>query len=125
MSGETTVIYNADCPVCAREIAHYRAYSDAQGLAIRYAGLEQADRWGLTPDRAARRLHVIRDGRLFAGVEAFIVLWQAMPRFRWLARLVALPGLRQAAGLLYDGVLAPVLYALHRRRVRRQGAACS
>ena len=78
-------------------------------------------RWGLTPDLAARKLHVIENGQLVAGAPAFLALWEKMPRFRPLARLLGLPGLRQIAGLVYDTVLAPALYALHRRRVQRAG----
>lgn len=124
MTTDTIVIYNADCPICAREIDSYRRYCDRLGLPVRFTDLGRADlgRWGLTPEQAAQRLHVIERGRLLAGVPAFLALWQRMPRFRPLARLVALPGLRQLAALVYDHVLAPALYALHRRRVRR--ASC-
>jgi len=43
MDSETTVIYNASCPVCAREIAHYRTHYDADGLPIRYADIGDPD----------------------------------------------------------------------------------
>lgn len=125
MSEHMTVIYNAQCPICAREIAHYRRLSERHDLPIRYAGLDApaVARSGLTPDDAARRLHVVRDGEVIAGVPAFIALWRVMPGFRWAAWLVSLPGIRQAADLAYDRALAPALHALHRRRVRRK-AAC-
>lgn len=124
------VIYNADCPICSREIAGYRAYSEARALPLRFEGIDAADlaALGLTPEDAARRLHVVKDGELLSGVAAFVALWREMPRFRWLARLVSLPGVRQLAGGLYEGLLGPALYALHRRRVRRrarQGAGCA
>jgi len=124
MPETTTVIYNADCPVCAREIAGYRRYCTARGLPVRFEDLDGAERarWGLTAEAAARRLHVVHEGRLHAGVAAFAILWAEMPRLRWLARLVRLPGVFALAAALYEGVLAPVLYALHRRRVRRANA---
>ncbi|MDJ0629403.1 MAG: DUF393 domain-containing protein [Rhodobacter sp.] len=114
----TTVIYNGDCPICSREIAGYRNYSEARGLDILFDDLNTADltRWGLTPDQAARRLYVVRDGVLYDGVAAFALLWEAMPRFRLLARLVRLPGVRRIAATVYDRLLAPLLYGMHRRR---------
>ncbi len=120
---ETQIIYNADCPICAHEIGAYRSHAAAAGLPLRFEGLDSPAlaRHGLTADEAARRLHVVKDGRLLAGIPAFLALWEAMPRFRWLARAVRLPGIRQAAGLVYEGVLAPWLYALHRRRIARNG----
>jgi predicted DCC family thiol-disulfide oxidoreductase YuxK len=78
---------------------------------------------GLTPEDAARRLHVVRDGELLAGLPAFVALWEEMPRFRWLARVVSLPLVRPVASAVYERVLAPALYALHRRRVARRSTA--
>jgi predicted DCC family thiol-disulfide oxidoreductase YuxK len=114
---DTTVIYNGECPVCSREIAVYRARAEGP---VRFVDLNACDmgRFGLTPDAAARRLHVVEDGRLLAGVEAFRALWRVTPGFRWLAVAVGLPGVRQAAGAVYEGVLAPVLYWRHLRRMR-------
>lgn len=125
MPAPTTVIYNGECPICSREVAGYRRHAEARALPIRFDPLASADlaRWGLTADQAARRFHVIQDGRLIAGVDAFIALWMAMPRFRPLARVVSLPGIRQIAGLAYEYAAAPALYALHRRRLRRHSAA--
>jgi len=119
---ETTTIYNAECPICRREIAGYRAYAEARALPLRFAALQETDlaALGLTPEDAARRLHVLRDGALLSGLPAFVALWSEMPRFRWLARLVSLPVLRPVATAVYDRALAPALYALHRRRVARK-----
>ena len=67
-------------------------------------------------DTAARRLHVRKDGIVLSGIPAFIALWQEIPRYRWLARIVSLPGIHRLAVWTYDGILAPALYAWHRRR---------
>lgn len=125
MTASTIVIYNANCPICSREIASYRRYCEARALPVAFRDLDRTDlgALGLTPEDAARRLHVIADGTLLAGTPAFIALWAAMPRFRPLARIVSLPGLRQIATLLYEGIAAPALYALHRRRVARRAHA--
>jgi len=121
---ETEVLYNADCPVCRFEIDHYASYAQREALAIRFDDLNGAERsrWDIDPEDAARRLHVRKDGQIYAGIPAFIVLWQDMPRYRWLARLVALPGVHWAACKVYDHVLAPALFAWHKRRQRRAAA---
>ncbi|MEM9292591.1 MAG: DUF393 domain-containing protein [Acidobacteriota bacterium] len=122
---ETKVIYNDTCPICSREIAAYRRYAEACDLPVTFAPLGEGGRRGtdLTEDGAARRLHVVRDGQILAGLPAFVALWDAMPRFRWLARLVSLPGIRTVADLVYEWILAPALFALHRWRVRRRTVA--
>ena len=121
---ETRVIYNASCPVCSREVDAYRRYADAKALPLRFEDIHTDDLadWGLTPDDAARRLHVVKGGRLLSGVPAFVALWNEMPRYRWLARLVSLPGVWFLAEFAYERILAPLLHAMHRRRVAR-GAA--
>lgn len=116
---DTTVIYNGACPVCSREIAVYRARAEGP---VCFLDLNDTDLagFGLTRDDAARRLHVVEGGKLLVGVDAFRALWRATPGFRWLARFVGLPGVRQMASAVYEGVLAPALYATHRRRQARK-----
>jgi len=122
-SEQTHVIYNAECPVCSFEIDHYAAYSKDRELALSFHDLNQSDlaQWGLTEDQAARRLYVVRDGQMLDGIPAFLVLWQQMPRYHWLARVIGLPGVRQIAVLTYDYILAPVIYRWHKRRRAKAG----
>ncbi|MEL6467581.1 MAG: DUF393 domain-containing protein [Pseudomonadota bacterium] len=124
MSNDTRVLYNADCPVCNFEISHYAKYSGDRALPIRFEDLNEAEMadWGMDRDAAAQRLYVLKDGQMYGGIPAFVVLWQDMPRYRWLARVVALPGVHWLASKTYDHVLAPVIYRWH---LRRQRAATS
>ena len=121
MEQPTTVIYNESCPICSREIGIYRERAEAHDLPIGFTDLNASDldALGLTPEMAARRLHVVENGQLVGGVDAFVVLWRALPGFGWLARLVSRPIIRPVAHLVYDHILAPLLYAMHRRRERR------
>lgn len=132
MTEHMTVIYNESCPICAREIGTYRRIAEAQGLPVAFEGLdsEALAAEGIGPDEAARRLHVIRGDEVLRGTDAFIALWTGLPRFHWLARIVALPVVRPLAGAIYEGLAAPWLYRRHRRRLRRRteqvgSASCS
>ena len=100
----------------------YRGRVEAGDGALGFIDLNAADlqAFGLTPQEAARRLYVVRGGVLVAGVEAFLILWRETPGFEWLARLVGLPLVRQVAHGVYEWVLAPVLYAMHKRRQARR-----
>lgn len=115
------VIFNNTCPICSREVALYEQQAQDAGLSIRFSGIEDdtAREAGLSPDEAAQRFHVVHDGQLHAGLDAFRLLWAELPRWRWLAKLTGLPIVRPVARLVYDHVAAPILYALHRRRQRR------
>ncbi len=118
----TSVLYNAACPVCNFEIRHYARYAVARGLPIRFDDLnsDARDQWGFDADTAARRLYVLHEGKLTSGIPAFLVLWSQMPKYRWLARVVGLPGIRQVAAAAYDHVLAPAIYRWHLHRLRKQ-----
>lgn len=120
----TSVLYNANCPVCDFEIRHYAKYAVDNGLPIRFDDLNSDARgqWGLDADTAARRLYVLHEGKLTSGVPAFLVLWAQMPRYNWLARVISLPGVKQIASAGYDYILAPVIYRWHLRRLRKQAA---
>lgn len=116
----TEVLYNAECPVCSFEINHYRARTERQGLAIRFDDLNAGTaEWGLSQDAAAKRLHVRKDGQILAGMPAFRVLWADMPGYGWLARVAGWPILRPLSEFTYDRILAPAIYAWHKRRKRR------
>jgi len=117
------VIYNGTCPICTREIAIYRARQEKSDLPMGFVDLAEADlaSVGLDADSAARRLHIVHRGEVISGVDAFVMLWRGTPGFGWAARIAGLPGVRQLTAVVYDYVLAPTLYAMHRRRQRRAG----
>jgi predicted DCC family thiol-disulfide oxidoreductase YuxK len=119
-----TVVYNDTCPICAREVAGYRRMVARHGLDVAFSGLSDGGyaRFGLSKRDAARRFHVVQGGTLTSGIPAFVLLWQRIPRLRWLARAVQLPVMAPLSALIYDHALAPALFAMHRRR-ERQGRA--
>ncbi len=116
-----TVFYNGACPICSAEIAHYRALpNDLDWVDVR-AEPDRAAPW-LDADSAIRRLHTLTvDGRLLAGVDAFIAMWERIPRYRLAAKIVRLPVIRQIGIAVYEGVLAPLLYRWNKRREARAG----
>ncbi|MFT5868376.1 MAG: putative DCC family thiol-disulfide oxidoreductase YuxK [Paracoccaceae bacterium] len=122
MDPKINTIYNAECPVCRFEIDHYRAYSTQADLPLTFCDLNTTDlaAWGLSPDQAARRLHVLKDGQLYAGMPAFFVLWRQMPKYHWLARLIDRAVLRPTAIAAYEWVLAPLIYRWHLRRTTQK-----
>lgn len=125
MTRETRILYNDHCPVCAFEINHYRSYATKSRLPLRFDSLngpERAD-CGVSTDDAARRLHVLQDGEIHSGIDAFRILWSEMPRYRWLSKAVSLPGVRPVAHVVYEHVLARILYRWHLKRIAKRGAA--
>lgn len=121
MGTEIRVLYNDTCPVCRFEIDSYRRLAESSGVAMGFDPVAKAADWGLTPDAAARRLHVVVDGELLSGMAAFRAIWARLPRWRWAARVTGWPVVRPVTGFVYDRVAAPVLYRAHLRRQARKG----
>ena len=122
MNNSTKVLYNGDCPVCSFEIDHYASYSRKHELPLEFEDLNHCDLapWQLSQDQAARQLYVLNNNQLVSGIPAFLVLWQQMPRYRLLAAVVGLPVIRQFATLIYNSVLAPLIYRWHLRRKAKE-----
>ena len=89
-----TVLYDGSCPLCRREIALYRGLQASQPLC--FADVSDpalVPPPGTSSAALKARFHVRHaDGRLESGARAFLALWAALPGWRWLARLGALPG---------------------------------
>jgi len=85
------VFYDGDCPLCRREIDHYRRVDRA--LRVRWVdAASETDSlrdFGLTLNDAMAELHVLDEaGQWQRGVDAFLVIWDHLPRYRWLTALV-------------------------------------
>lgn len=90
------VFYDGNCPLCRREIGHYRAID--RGGAIEWLDLhrsgERLRAAGITHDQAMARLHVIdpdggAGGTIVSGVPGFLAIWRRLPGYRHLATLVS------------------------------------
>ena len=98
------VFFDGACPLCRREIAHYRRIDRVQRLHWVDAATEAKilAAHGLDQERAMAELHVLDgNGRWQRGVDAFLVIWSHLPAYRWLARLVSVLGLRAPLGIAY------------------------
>jgi 3-demethoxyubiquinol 3-hydroxylase len=103
-----TLYYDGGCPICTREIGFYQRRRGAAH--IHWVDLAQCEDTelgtGLSREAAYARLHVRwPDGQLVSGAQAFAALWQALPAFRLVGRLAALPGIAQGLEWGYRGFL--------------------
>ena len=99
------VLYDGKCGLCSKEIAYYRRV--APGGVFNWLDIATDPRplavFGLSQPQALRRLHV-RDaeGQWHVGVAAFILIWRYLPRWRFLAVILSIPGVREVADGLYN-----------------------
>ena len=84
-----TVFYDGACPLCRREIAHYRRLRGAERLAWIDVASTNAPlaTYDMSRERAMARFHVLdAAGRWQTGAFGFAELWSHLPAYRWLAR---------------------------------------
>jgi demethoxyubiquinone hydroxylase (CLK1/Coq7/Cat5 family) len=104
-----TVYFDGACPLCRREIAHYRRQHGAASIAwVDASACDQADLGSdLSRETALARLHVRQaDGSLVSGVGAFAAIWSRLPSYSTLARIAASrPLVISALDIAYAGFL--------------------
>ena len=118
----TTVLFNGNCKICNKEICVYQSYGAGRGLPIDFKDINAIDLapFGLTRNETARQLHVIKNYEIFKGVNAFVVLWNEMPRYRFLAKIFSLPGVIGVAQFFYYHIIARYLYERDIKRLKKQ-----
>ena len=86
-----TIFYDGECPLCRREITHYRRLRGADRLLWIDITSDEATlaAHGLSREDAMARFHV-RDaaGDWHTGAAGFVELWSHLRVYRWLASLL-------------------------------------
>ena len=115
------VLYDGDCPLCAREIRFLEKRDRGRGR-IRFEDIADASfdpgAYGLDADQVMARIHgVLPDGSVIEGVEVFRRAYAAVG-LGWLMAPTRWPGLRRLAELAYR------IFARNRLRWTGRSAAC-
>jgi predicted DCC family thiol-disulfide oxidoreductase YuxK len=98
------MFYDGSCPLCSREVAHYRRLD--QEHRVDWVDIsrepERLDPHGIGYETAMQRLHALdSEGRVRSGVSAFVEIWHQLPRYRYLALGVERMGLTPLLDRLY------------------------
>lgn len=126
--GRLTVLYDGDCPLCAREIAFYRRQAGAECIEWRDIGISGDGQCpsGIARGDAIARFHVVGpNGDVTIGGDAFCSIWSSLPAFRRLGYIARKPLCRWVLNGAYSVFLKlrPVLQMIARSAVRDEAAA--
>jgi len=103
------VFYNNSCSICRFEINHYKKITkniDWIDISNQKSASKQIN---LDSKTLLRRLHLIKKGKLYSGIDAFIHLWSEIPRYKFLAILLKKPFIYHISWLFYE-ILALFLF---------------
>ena len=103
------VYFNNSCSVCRMEINHYKKFNEKLGWIDVTNNKEAQKETSKSSAELIRRLHVEQDGKIYQGIDAFLIVWSRLPKYRWLYKLVKTPGIYHASYIAYE-CLAYILF---------------
>lgn len=114
-TGQVTVWYDSQCPLCRREIAWLKRLDHRERIA--FVDLETAASCPVDRGAMLARLHAVEDGRLYAGAAAFAAMWRQIPLLRPLGLAARQPWVLALLEWAYSGFLRvrPHMQSLARR----------
>ena len=103
------VYFNNSCSVCRMEINHYKKFNEKLGWIDVTNNKKAQKETAKSSAELIRRLHVEQDGKIYQGIDAFLIVWSRLPKYRWLYKLVKTPGIYHASYIAYE-CLAYILF---------------
>ncbi|MBP0048707.1 DUF393 domain-containing protein [Marinobacterium sp. AK62] len=91
MSQRPILLYDGQCPLCKREIAHYKRLDIDRRVDWRdlFDPASDLETLGIDAWSAMSVIHAVApDGRIHTGVHAFMLIWRELPCYRHLATVI-------------------------------------
>tara|TARA_B100000767_G_C19622591_1_gene474730 strand:- start:443 stop:790 length:348 start_codon:yes stop_codon:yes gene_type:complete len=112
------VYYNESCNICRAEINLYKKQNIEEIDWVDITNNVAAENETLKDDKTLlRRLHVIKDGKVFSGAEAFLILWKKMPKYKFLYNFFKLPIIFHLFFFGYE-IVAFFLYIKNKKQLK-------
>ena len=112
------VFYNNDCSICRLEINHYKKISNNIEWNDITTIKNIKKKINRSPTKLIKRLHVISNNKIFVGVDAFILIWSKIPKYKRLGKIISLPLIYHFAIIIYE-VLAFFLYIKNFNQIKK------
>ena len=112
------VYFNNSCKICKSEIDLYKK-EKIDGIDwIDITNNEQAEKETSKNDKQLlRRLHVKDDEKVLEGAEAFLCVWQKIPKYRFLYKFFKLPIIFTIFNYGYE-IIAYFLYLKNKKQLK-------
>ena len=112
------VYFNNSCKICRSEINLYKKENIEEIDWIDITNNEQAEKETNKNDKELlRRLHVIDDNKVLEGAEAFLYVWNKIPKYRFLYKFFKLPIIFTIFDYGYE-IIAYFLYLKNKKQLK-------
>jgi predicted DCC family thiol-disulfide oxidoreductase YuxK len=112
------VYYNNSCKICRAEIDLYKKEKIKEINWVDITNNQLAEKeTSKNSKELLRRLHVKQDEKIIQGAAAFLVLWEKMPKYRFLYNFFKLPIIFNIFSFGYE-IVAFFLYLKNRNQLK-------
>ena len=112
------VYFNNSCKICRSEINLYKKEKIEEIDWIDITNNELAEKETNKDDKQLlRRLHVKDNGKVLEGAEAFLYVWQKIPKYRFLYKFFKLPIIFTIFNYAYE-IVAYFLYLKNKKQLK-------
>tara|TARA_B110000438_G_C15553288_1_gene537885 strand:+ start:24 stop:371 length:348 start_codon:yes stop_codon:yes gene_type:complete len=104
------VYYNESCSICRAEINLYKKQNIKEINWIDITNNVVAEKDTSKDSKSLlRRLHVEKDGQVFEGADAFLLVWKKIPKYKFLYTFFKMPIIFSLFSIFYE-IIAFFLY---------------
>ena len=112
------VYFNNSCKICKAEIDLYKKEKIDQITWVDITNNPNAKvETSKNYKQLLRRLHVEKDGKIFSGAKAFLLLWKNIPKYKILYSFLSLPVIFQFFSICYE-IIAFFLYLKNKNQTK-------
>ena len=112
------VYFNNSCKICKAEIDLYKKEEISEINWVDITNNKQA-KIETKKDfkELLRRLHVEKNGEIFSGAKAFLLVWKNIPKYKFLYKILSLPIIFQVFSVGYE-IIAFFLYLKNKKQIK-------
>ena len=112
------VYYNNSCKICKAEIDLYKKEKIDQINWIDITNNQSAKiETNKDYKQLLRRLHVEKNGKIFSGAKAFLLVWKNIPKYKILYSIFSLPIIFQTFSIVYE-IVAFFLFLKNKKQLK-------
>ena len=111
------VYYNESCSICRAEINLYKKQkiNEIEWVDITNNVIAEKDT-SKSNKTLLRRLHVEKNGQIFEGAKAFLLVWKKIPKYKFLYYFFRIPVIFQLFSVVYE-IIAYFLYLKNKKQL--------